>query len=95
MFQYPPHVESSYPLDTSSPPAVLCRWVKWRFYVKNGPLFGISGKIPETVIFAFFGGFPRSADDCDGDFDLKFHFPTEELTKDKRPTTFDDRNDFL
>ena len=42
----------------------------------------------------FLGGFPRSADDCDGDFDLNFHFPIEELTKDKRPTTFDDRNDF-
>ena len=46
-------------------------------------------KMPQDRDFAFFVS--TFTDDCDGDFDLKVEFHTEDPPKYKRPTAFDDR----
>ena len=44
---------------------------------------------PKTVIFWLFAVFSTLGNDCEGDFELTFDFPTEDPTKHKRLTAFD------
>ena len=90
-----PNAGSSYPMDASSPLAVLCRWGRRAFLCQKWPFFRSIRENAKTEIFAFFLFFSESTDDCGSEFVLQFIFQTEDPTKDRRLTGCNDLHKFF